>query len=458
MKHHIFKNLIKLIKNSIFYHWLGDNNFQNLIKNATTLLSGNMIAAVLGLLILAFVSRILGPSEFGNLVLITTFVSMVGTFVTFQSWQTVINYGANAIEKKDSTRFKQIIKFCTIIDFLTAIVGMIVAISLILFFGNLFSINAEILNLTILFSVTLLFNVSGTPTGILRLFGEFRLTAIQNIVSMLIKLIGILFVFFIAGANFFLIIIVWMVSSIIGNLILLFIGWNELKKHGYMAIFSESLSHINLQNPGIWSFIVSTNLTSSVRLGSKEMDILIIGGVLGSEAVGVYKIAKQLAGIPGMISDPLYYAIYPDLAKLWARRDFSTFKQLMFRSAIFAGCGGIAFLFLYYLFGEIIIQLLFGSAYLDAFPVSCLYMIGIIIAIFGFPLQPAMLAMGKPKLSLITLLISTILYLLFLSILIYPYGLIGVGLSIIFFYSIWSIIMMLLEIRIIKRKSFDEKS
>ena len=93
---------------STVYRWFKEDSFRLLFKNAGTLLSGNMIAWILGLITFAITARILGPTQFGIFVLITTYVTIVDKILNFQSWQALIKYGAEVLEKKNNDSFKSI--------------------------------------------------------------------------------------------------------------------------------------------------------------------------------------------------------------------------------------------------------------------------------------------------------------------------------------------------------------
>ncbi len=101
-------NLARHFSLNTLYRWFKDEGFRLLFKNAGTLLSGNMIAWILGLITFAITARILGPTQFGIFVLITTYVTIVDKILNFQSWQALIKYGAEVLEKKNNDSFKSI--------------------------------------------------------------------------------------------------------------------------------------------------------------------------------------------------------------------------------------------------------------------------------------------------------------------------------------------------------------
>lgn len=448
-------NIPKMSKNisfKILYNWFKDDAFRILFKNAGTLLSGNIIAWIIGLITFALTARILGPAQFGTFVLITTYITIIDKLINFQSWQALIHYGADALEREDAEDFKAIIKFTAIIDIFTAVLGTIVAILLSWQVGQWLGWESETVLMAKIYSLVILFNISGSPTGLIRLFNRFGLFAVQQIVTALLKLIGIVFIFFIGG-SFWFVLILWIMTTIVGQLLLLGLGWRELFMQGYHDVLKVPLYGVSKRHSGIWAFILSTNLNGSIRMASRELDTMIIGGIVGAEGAGLYKIAKQIAAIPAMISDPLYQAIYPDLSKLWARGDITKFKQLILRSGLVAG-GGASIMWLgFILFGSFFIQIVFGEEYFAALPILILYMLAMVIAIYGFPLQPAMLAMGRPKTTFWVHLLSTIFYFPLLFIFLEHVGLIGAGIAYVCYYLLWTCLMISLEYKILKEKN-----
>ncbi|QYZ79866.1 hypothetical protein E2N92_10745 [Methanofollis formosanus] len=446
-----FLNIIQHFPLKTLYQWFKEDSFKLLFKNAGTLLSGNMIAWVMGFFTYAITARILESTQFGMLVLITTYVTIVDQLLNFQSWQALIKYGAEALERENRNEFKSIVKFCTLLDISTAIFGTFVAAVFVSWIGQWLSWESKTVSMAALYSFVILFNISGTPTGLLRLFNRFGLFAVQNILSSSIKFIGIVILFF-TGADLWFVLILWMTTTILGQLLLFVLGWRELHKQGFSGIHKVTIRNISTQHPGIWGFILTTNLNSSIRLTSREFDTMIVGGVIGVESAGLYKIAKQIAAIPAMISDPLYQAIYPDLSRLWTRGDVKRFSQLMVRSGFVAGGGAAIIWVIFILFGSFFIQLVFGAEYIAAQPVLIWYMFAMVIAIYGFPLSPAMLSMGRPKTTFWVHLSSTIVYFPLLFLFLESMGLIGAGVAYVCYYLLWTSLMIGFEHTFLKEK------
>lgn len=444
-------DMTRHISLNTLYQWCKEDSFRLFFKNAGTLLSGNIVAWILGLATFAITARILGPTQFGILVLITTYVTIVDQLVHFQSWQALIKYGAEALVRKSDDDFKTIVKLCTLTDVATAILGTVVATVAVSWVGQLLAWESETVLMAALYSFVILFNISGTPTGILRLFNCFRLFAVQNIITAAIKFIGILILLFI-GVDLWSVLILWMATTIIGQLLLFGLGWRELHKQGFKEIHKVPIKGISTKHPGIWGFVLTTNLNSSIKMTVRELDTIIVGGIAGVEGAGLFKIAKQIAAIPAMLSDPFYQVIYPDLSRLWAKGNIKKFKQLIVRSGLVAGGGATIIWLGVILFGSFFIQLVFGAEFVAAQPVLVWYMLAMVIAIYGFPLQPAMLSMGHPKTTFWVHLLSAIGYFSLLFIFIKWMGLIGAGIAYVCYYLLWTCLTIGLERKYLKEK------
>ena len=264
-------------------------------------MSGNVITAGIDLVSLALTARALGPELFGVLVLVQTYARFVDQFVNFQSWQAIIKYGADSLTDKRTGDFRSLVKLGTSLDLGGSLLGTTVAIAMVYWVGRWFEWEDETVRMAAMYSLTILLSLSPTPTAVLRLFDRFNLLAWQRVISAAIRMAALVVAWFV-GADLWGFLVVWMVAQILDYLFLLALGWRELRRQGFGDALSAPLMRINAKFPGIWKFVITTNLSSSIRLGARELDVLIVGGTIGSAAAGIYKVAKQFAGVPPSVT------------------------------------------------------------------------------------------------------------------------------------------------------------
>jgi O-antigen/teichoic acid export membrane protein len=433
------------------FSFRNDVRLLRLFKHSSILLSGNVASSVLGLCSLALTARALAPAEFGVLVIITTYVLIVDRIVNFQSWQALIKYGAEVLEKNNADDFQSILKFGFMLDGGTAIGGAILATLLAFFAGPWANLDSEAVLMAAFYSITIAFNISGPPIAILRLFEQFKLFSVISVIGATLKFLGV-FCAFLLDAKLWVFVIVWAISDVFGKVLLLIVSLMQLKKRKHERLEKAKVSNIGARFPGIWGFVLSTNFNASIRMASREVDVLVIGALLSPASVGLYKIAKQISSILSVFTDPLYQSIYPELVKLRATGEIRALIRLAFQSSLVTGVFAIIFWLLIATLGNSLLFLVFGADFVGARGVMLWYLVAVVISVIGFPLTPMMLTFGKPHIALWIYLISTIIYFMVLYSLVNLHGLVGAGMAYVAFYIVWTVITFLFIALTIKKE------
>lgn len=427
---------------------------RRMVLNSGKLLSANVFLQIIGFVTLLISARVLGPENYGRLGLIIAFVQTTGVVISFQAWQVIIKFGSELIEEGDLSNFSELIILGFSLDIGAAIFSTAVAYLISDLTVRTLGWPTELVSLMRIYCFSLLFSVNSTPTGILRLFDRFDLLSLINVISGLTKLAGI-------G---------WCVlskQSLIGfvwtNLIVVIVSQTCLIVTSILVLWKKnirinSLHLINInsitkRHTGIWNYVWTTNLNSTMRMIAGQADLMVISIWVSPAGVGFYKLAKQAASIFGILTDPLYQTIYPELAKLWARKDIKTFISLTQKSSLIAALIAIPGWICFVLLGRRVIELLLGHAYLDVYTITLLYLIGTMISIITFPFQPAMLSVGHPEKSFIALSISAVSYLASIAIFVPILGVNGASVSYIFYYIIWTVIIGYFLLRYLNTES-----
>lgn len=409
--------------------------FRKLFRNTGLLMSGDTVSAVFGVLTFGVTARALGTEKLGMLVLIDSYVRIVDKLVNFQSWQFMIKYGSDALEAKDTGGFKALIKFGSIVEAVTAVIGSLISIAGAGLIAKWQGWTPEMIRLTMIYSLIIALNFAGVPTGLLRIFDEFKLFSIQKCVTSTIKFVGVLLGWLmhwkLAGFLW-----VWMLTEIVDYVSLTVMAWSELAKRGFHNIWREPIKGITKRYPGVWSFLISTNLTGSVKVGFREFDILIVGKLLTLTDVSLYKLAKKLCASLDRLTNPLYQSLYPELARLWAKRDHLNFRRMGKHMIYVMGGLSLATWLGMIVFGKPVIIITTGREFVSAYSVTVWYMLANCLAVTSLPLSPMILAMGMAHLSFWIQFLPTLIYFPILYWMILAWGLDGAGYSYIVYHGI----------------------
>ena len=406
---------------SIIPSWFRDDAFKCLFKNAGILLSGNVGASLLGLASLALTARALGPERLGILVLIQTYIAIVDRLFNFQSWQAIIKYGAEALEHGRRDDFKGLIKFGTILDMASAIVATVVAILAAYWIGQWKGWDQKTINMIMSYSIVILFHLSGTPTAILRLFDRFKLFAIQQIITSAFKLGAVVFAF-LSNAGLWEFILIWMATDVLGNLLLLFFGWSLLAKKAFTGWWHAKCEEWQK----VFKFTWWTNITSTFDLPVKQFDIVIVGTVVSLEAVGLYKIFKQVTLILTQVADPIYQVIYPQFSTLLAQGKARKAVHMAVKTGVILLLFSLPMAFIISLLSPWWINTIFGEAYTKELLTLGVYLFLRAVSIGFISIHPLFIAMGFVRYNIAILAVSNTFYVLAAWFLGGIFGLIGI--------------------------------
>ena len=407
-------------------------------RNVGKLLAGTAAAALLGLGSNVLAARRLGPDAYGFLVLLSTFLfAVVNGVLSFQSWQAIIHYGAKTLAGRREEDLKRLIKFGFILDGATSIVATVIGAGAVLLYGRAKGLDPALLVPATLSSVGLFLRLTGTSVAVLRLFNRFDLLAFQQAAAAAVRLlvVGLLFV---RGATLAGFLYGWLATEIIGHMLLTALALVEIRRQGFRELGRVRLHGITTTFPGLWKFLLTTNLHGTTRLGARELDILIVGGVLGPAAAGLFKIIRQFARAVGRLDDVARQAIYPDLSKSWARRDTSRFRELLRGPALILGAAGLAVWVGFLVFGRPILHGTVGPAYAAAYGPILVFLIGVLIALATFHFQSVLLAMGRPAELFRITAGTTLAYFAVLFLLIRSHGVLGAAIAYVVYQALWS--------------------
>ena len=408
--------------------WFDDGFLARIFRNAGALLGGKAVAGVLSLGTLAVTARGLGPELFGTLILIHSYIKLVGGLTKFQSWQAVIHYGAASLEAKRVEDLRGLIKFTTALDLASALIGMAIAMGLAGLAGGWLGWGEETTSLVMLYSLLIAVTIKATPIGVLRLFDRFKLIALQSPLSPAVGLIGVGLAYaWDGGLSAYL--AAWFAAGLVESAALVILGWRELARQNLLRGLNFSLRGLVDPHPGLWRFVWATNIFTSLSAASSHLVTLVLGWLLGPAAAGLFKIAHQFASVLVVPAAALRRTIYPEFAKLAAKGEPRDLRKPMLRAGLISGSVAVIVVLVIAAIGEPLIRLIVGEAYAAAAELLILLAAGSAVLLYGFALEPVFFALGRPGIMLRLGVITAALNLVLIFLLVAQYGLIGAGVA-----------------------------
>ena len=425
------KNTISKIKSDEFW--------KSLFKNSFIAVIGEGGASFINFFVIILLIKLIGSEGYGILTLTQTYMTIVDTLLNLQCWRSVIKYGEEAKIKNKVEEFYGYIKFGTIIDVVTAIIGTVVCFLLVSVIGSLLNWNSLTIISAKIFSLVIISHFSGTPIAVLRMENKFNLVSIQKILASSIKLITLLIILFSNGSISVLNgVIIYAVTDIISNLILVIMAvWVIHKNYGLRKILKSKFPK---KTKEFSKFTLWTSLSDITDIPVNYFDVFIISQ-LSLELVSVFKVFKQIIALISKMATPIYQAIFPQFSKLTASDKLDVAYNAVKKIQKFVVMYILPILIVVGLTSYYWLNIIFDSLYSNYWYVLLVYIIIHTISISYTTIHPLFISMGKVKEDFIYVLITNVLYFIFALILVNYLGMLGIVIS----YAVQSFSIILLK-------------
>lgn len=385
-----------------------ERSLKDRLQAVAHLLAGNFLGSIVGLAGFALTARALGPADYGTLALCFAFTRAVERLVSFQSWQPLIKFGAEAKEAGRDGDLRAILKFGLLLDVAAAIAACLIAIMLVLFAAPFMGVSEQIKGLAFVYCFVLPFQISGMPTAVLRLFGRYASLAYGQVISSLLR-VALCFLGYIAGAGLFEFALIWMATQILNSISLVAFCLLALKREGLLSgLASVSLARLRTRFPGLWRFAISANVSLTIRASANELDTLLVGYLADPTSAGMFHIAKRLGRLAQQAGVQVQAVLYPELARVWVSGVHSEFRRAVSQTQWLLLAFGIAMIIGFYLGIEPVLKWTAGPQFAGAAPLVMVQSIAVTLTLVGAVFRSALLAMGEENKILSSVLVAVV--------------------------------------------------
>ena len=415
------------------------SGWDRVVRHAVVLLGGTAVSSLLALASLSISAKSLSQDAFGMLVIAQTYALLVERIGTFQSWQTLIRFGAMAREQGDDAALRGLIRFGRRLDLAGAMVGGTLGITIALFAGARFGWSESTQMLAIAYGGTVLLRMNGTSLAVLRLFERFDQTAIARAASGVIRLGGTV-VAVVTDASLPVFAAVWMISDVVPSAVMAFFSVRALPARDPAEPSPLTARALRARFPEMTGMFWTTNWHSTIKVVARDGDVLVAGLVGGPAVAGAVRIARQVGGAMGQLADPLTQAIYPALSSAAASGQLAQVRALTLRAARWgAGIGAVVVLGLAVL-APTVLRVFAGDAYATNSGALLLFAAAQALSLATLAVSPALLALGHARLSFTALCIATVVYGGLLVPAIHQWGALGAAAALVAYQLVWGVI------------------
>jgi O-antigen/teichoic acid export membrane protein len=375
--------------------WFRDRAIRKVAKYGIPAAAGKFVNAISGLVTMAVLARYLGPGPFGVIAIFRTVVTVIDSYANFNTWQALIKFGTEAIADQRPNDVKRMIKLAFLIDATTAVIGALIVAGLTLIIPGRFGWSASEATLCAVYGLTLVSKVSGTTDGIFRICDAYRVQAIVAGIGAVTSTATVV-ISVALGASFEGCVIALVAGEIANNIAQTLASFWVARKAGYAGWLRTSLQGVRTTFPGIVRFFVATNAQLTVKTTQGEIDMLVIGSMLGRVPAGLFRVVKQLGTIPGRVFLPFELVLFTELARAAASHDYPGFRRLLVRSVTIAGVGSLILWAIASLAARPLIELVAGPEFIGVVSAFRWYLLAMVIQVCSTTVLRSMIALGRP--------------------------------------------------------------
>jgi O-antigen/teichoic acid export membrane protein len=371
-----------------------DKESKILLKNTSWILGSNIIRTILVFLKSIVIARGLGVEFYGVYALIAAFVVTVQDFFNLNIGNAFIKFGAEFKTNERGDQVMALIKACLLATAVTATLSVLL-ISILVSFAYESFVEVPDLEWYIVFyaiaDVATFFDPMGR--SILRLYYKFKVNSFVQTITAVLEFIVITLTIFIYPKDLQAFFIAVVVSRIINTLINNGAGFYELR-HELIPHLSAKMSLLTGRYREISGYIFGNSLSKTLRTLMNQGDVLLLGALTGPSQVGFYAVAKRMANMVGVISDPFTMSVFPQFSLLLSEKKFSDIKVMLNRITRNTILPAVLLLIISMLLSEWVITLAFGEEYSSAAGPFRICIIGSVLTSLFFWNQSLMQSFG----------------------------------------------------------------
>tara|TARA_R110002072_G_scaffold86774_4_gene195790 strand:- start:19348 stop:20697 length:1350 start_codon:yes stop_codon:yes gene_type:complete len=427
----------------------------NILKNVAWLMGGKGFGAICSIAYLAILSRSLGLKDFGHFSLIFATGLALVALASFQTWQTVVKFGAEPSRRRDWRSFGRLVWLCGAIDVSGAAVGTLVAFVVYYGFGGALSLNPEFIDMAFWFNVALLWSRMTTPNGIVRVLDRFDLgTYVEAVVPAGRLLASLLIILLGPTVGRFL--FAWAFFDLLTGLLYWIVAWRLVPK----ALSRETFGHFRetlTANSDVPKFFGITYASSTLDAIYKQGPVLAVGLLLGTSAAGLYRLADQLGQGIGKLSGMLTRAIFPEFAVAHTTQAIDLFRRLVRQVTLIAALGGVGVTLVAIFLGEPLLTLIGGDAYTAGAVILIPLAVAASFELASVAYEPMLYSTGHAQYPLVIRLIAVAVLGVGIFFLL-PMGPIGVGIAVACGMAVSWMLMSATVLRVMRSLVLAEKA
>lgn len=356
-------------------------------------------------------ASLLGKSQLGLITLAISSVTTINQLFSFRMGEFVIRFFTKEKEENGLAHAVAVIKSSILGESITSILAFIFLVLIAPVAAPLFAKDfdpALLTPLIQLFGIAILANLfTETANGVLRVTNHFKIQAAIGLIQSIITF-SIITLAFIFKWGMLIVLLAYLVGKIFVGVSPMLMALRLMPREFGSDWWKTRISTLTSVKD-MTRFVVSTNLSGTIKQLSNESEPLWIGLFLNESAVGIYKVAMSVANLLTIPITPLIQTAFPEITRSVVSKKWAQLRKLLRQITFVASAWTIPAALFLVIFGKWILRTLYRPEFLPAYLPMIILLVGYAFTNIYFWNRSLLLSFGKANIPLIVLAIGGIL-------------------------------------------------
>jgi O-antigen/teichoic acid export membrane protein len=400
---------------------------QRVIRNSGYLFTGSTLSAALSMIQGILAARLLGVESFGVLGIITVFVSVINRLTSFRMAELVVNYVGEFSEKGEKDRAAAAFKTAALFESGSSVLAFLLILVLAPIAATYLAQDPSTVSLFIIYGMIVPAHMlAESSTGLLQYLDQFKLLAGIQVAQSVITLLLIVGAFA-TGGGLLAVLVAYLVGKVAWSLGITGAALIHAHRAWGSGWWRAPFSLIHIRRKEMMRFGVSTNLTGTLTLLSRDSEILWLGALASPAAAGYYKVSLAILNILLIPVQPLISTTYREVAREAGARAWDNVRYLLRSGSMISAAYSIPAALFLGVFGPWVISL-WGAEFLpQSYGAMGILLVGVTFVNVFYWNRTTLLPLGLPEYPTKVTLVAAIAKVVAILILVPRYGALGMA-------------------------------
>ncbi len=370
------------------------------MRNSTAVMVGNYTGTAFGIVTSIVLARVLGPVDFGLLILATTAVNTVVQFMDLRTSEGLVRFMGEALTNDDGRAAVTYFLVALAIDVLLMVLTVIAVWWVSPLLVSVHPQRVLLASFIGAYASTVPFNsLKNTFRTALIVTDAYWQHTIAMAGGAAVQFVALtLLAFRGPGAA------VW--GYVIGAAANGLLAAGFAVRALYRVAGTLRGEHYRARLRKLLPFTVQTSLMQSLKSVAGNVDVLLLGALQPIEMVTFYRLARSAASLIAIPFAPVGTVLYPTLTAAFAKDDVGRVRHLVRQFTLISGAVGVACVVGLLLLADFLVLLFYGASYSPTANALRVMAVGVALENSSRWMRPAALAKGRPGLVTFTGLVT----------------------------------------------------